>query len=106
MIKNIFAKLTDGPVYLMGSTLLGIAGLAVILIKNTQNKDLKILQIKVDELIKTSKKNLLEQRFQDFSENELSELKYLCKNTEAQRVKSKVQNNEIPEKEISYNRYK
>lgn len=91
MIKNIFDKLAHWP----GYTLLGITGLAVIFLKNTQSRDLKELQAKLDELIAANKKTMLEHQFQDFD-----------KNIEIRRAESPAENDEKPEKEITYYRYK
>ncbi|MBE4949736.1 low affinity iron permease family protein [Chryseobacterium culicis] len=104
MIKDIFGRLTAWPGYFMGSTLLGIAGLAVIFVKNTQNKDLKALQIKLDELI-ASNKNSSGARLQDLTEDELDQLQRFYKNLEAQRTEN-ISKPETPEKDITYYRYK
>jgi len=105
MIKDIFGKLTVWPGYFMGSTLLGIAGLAVVFVKNAQNRDLKELQVKLDELIATNKSSI-DPRFQKLTEDELSQLQNFYKNVEIQREKNTDQNNETPEREITYYRYK
>lgn len=104
MIKDIFGRLTAWPGYFMGSTLLGIAGLAVIFVKNMQNKDLKALQIKLDELI-ASNKNNTDSRLQNLTEDELDQLQRFYKNLEVQRTES-LRKNDITEKEITYYRYK
>lgn len=105
MIKDIFGKLTAWPGYFMGSTLLGIAGLAVVFVKNAQNRDLKELQVKLDELIATNKSSI-DPRFQNLTEDELSQLQNFYKNVEIQREKNTDQNNETREREITYYRYK
>lgn len=105
MIKDIFGKLTAWPGYFMGNTLLGIAGLAVVFVKNAQNRDLKELQIKLDELIATNK-STIDPRFQKLTDDELSQLQNFYKNVEIQREKNTDQNNETPEREITYYRYK
>ncbi|WP_185287441.1 low affinity iron permease family protein [Chryseobacterium lactis] len=102
MIKNIFDKLAHWP----GYTLLGITGLAVIFLKNTQSRDLKELQTKLDELIAASKKTMLEHQFQDLTEEELNQLQNFHKNVEIRRAESLAENDEKPEKEITYYRYK
>jgi len=105
MIKDICGKLTAWPGYFMGSTLLGIAGLAIVFVKNAQNRDLKELQVKLDELIATNKSSI-DPRFQNLTEDELSQLQNFYKNVEIQREKNTDQNNETPEREITYYRYK
>ncbi|RLJ31661.1 low affinity iron permease [Chryseobacterium sp. 7] len=104
MIKDIFGKLTAWPGYFMGSTLLGIAGLAVIFVKNAQNRDLKELQIKLDELIATNKNNI-DSPLQNLTEDELNQLQRFYKNLEVQRTES-ISKNNITEREITYYRYK
>lgn len=105
MIKDIFGKLTAWPGYFMGSTLLGITGLAVIFVKNAQKRDLKELQIKLDELIATNK-NTIDPRSQNLTDDEQNQLQNFYKNIGIQREKNIHQNSETPEREITYYRYK
>lgn len=49
---------------------------------------------------------MLEHQFQDLTEEELNQLQNFHKNVEIRRAESLAENDEKPEKEITYYRYK
>ncbi|REC47204.1 low affinity iron permease family protein [Chryseobacterium pennipullorum] len=105
MIHNIFSRLGGNWAdYFKGSAVLGIAGLAVLLIRNTQNRDMKALQIKLDELI--AEKNTVDSQFEDLTDDEFNQLQNFYKNVEIQRMRNRDKNDVAPEQEMTYYRYK
>lgn len=106
MIKNIFNRLTDWSDYFKGSALLGVAGLAILLIRNVQNKDTKALQYKIDELIAAGKKSYPIIDIDHLTADEQNQLQQFCEKLEQQRRKKMIAQNDKPEDPTTYYRYK
>lgn len=107
MIKNIFHSLTDWSDYFKGSALLGAAGLALVLIRNAQNRETKALQYKLDELIAAGKKSITPMiDIGELTMEELNQLQQFCEKLEQQRRKKIIAKNEDPEDHVTYYRYK
>lgn len=106
MIKNIFSRLTDWSDYFKGSALLGAAGLALMFIRNAQNRETKALQYKLDELIAASKSSNPIIDIGELTMEELNQLQQFCEKLEQQRSKKIMAKNEDPEDYTTYYRYK
>ncbi|MDR6456983.1 low affinity Fe/Cu permease [Chryseobacterium vietnamense] len=107
MIKDILNRWQDWPVYIKGSAFLGIAGLTVFFIRNAQNKDIKALQDKLDELTAASKGSYTIKEIENLTDDEMKQLHAFYKDLEKQRREKNIPDNDRPEnKHMAYHRYK
>lgn len=105
MIKDILDRWPDWREYFKGSAFLGIAGLAVLFIRNTQNKEIKTLQHKLDELMTARKDKGT--KTENLTEDELSQLHRFYEDLEKQRREKNIPDNSRPENlQMNCPRYK
>ncbi|QBJ88366.1 hypothetical protein DDI74_19995 [Chryseobacterium gleum] len=105
MIKDILDRWPDWREYFKGSAFLGIAGLAVLFIRNTQNKEIKTLQHKLDELMAAGKDKGRET--ENLTEDGLSQLHRFYEDLEKQRREKNIPDNSRPENlQMNCPRYK
>lgn len=106
MIKDILDRWPDWREYFKGSAFLGIAGLAVLFIRNTQNKEIKTLQHKLDELMAARKENK-GREIENLTETEQSQLYRFYEDLERQRREKNIPDNSRPENlQMNCPRYK
>ncbi|WP_374463727.1 low affinity iron permease family protein [Chryseobacterium sp.] len=106
MIKDILDRWPDWREYFKGSAFLGIAGLAVLFIRNTQNKEIKTLQHKLDELMAARKENK-DREAGNLTEDEMSQLHTFYEDLERQRREKNIPDNNRPENlQVNCPRYK
>ncbi|PWW27996.1 low affinity iron permease family protein [Chryseobacterium sp. AG844] len=107
MIKDILDRWQDWPVYVKGTAFLGIAGLTVFFIRNVQNKEIKVLQERLDELMAASKDSHKIKEIQHLTEDELKQLYKFYDDLEKQRREKNIPDNDRPENQhMAYHRYK
>ena len=105
MIKHIFERSLEWPDYLKSSALLGIAGLAVLLIRSAQDKNSRAIQLKLDQLIiARDQEESQGTPIEDLTVEESEQLQKFYKKLEHQRRQKMLNPDEITSE--TYYRYK